>query len=90
MCRRSLIDWSFKKKDGSVEVRLLNRLLIMALIEAKSYQCFKRLSEGLDDAYMRNFTENLWKAKPGIIHCSSIYPNCICLKKKYANTGTNG
>ena len=45
----------FQKKDGSVEDRFLDRLLTMALIEARSCERFKRLSENLEDAYMRNF-----------------------------------
>ena len=45
----------FQKKDGSVEDRFLDRLLTMALIEARSCERFKRLSENLADEYMRNF-----------------------------------
>jgi tRNA-(ms[2]io[6]A)-hydroxylase len=30
-------------------------MLIMALIEARSCERFKRLSEGMEDEYMRNF-----------------------------------
>src|SRR6186713_1898314 len=40
----------FQKKGGSPEERLLDHLLTMALIEARSCERFKRLSEGLDDA----------------------------------------
>ena len=45
----------FQKKDGSPNERFLDQMLIMALIEARSCERFKRLSEGLDDAYMRKF-----------------------------------
>ncbi|MFN5762321.1 MAG: tRNA-(ms[2]io[6]A)-hydroxylase, partial [Sphingobacteriales bacterium] len=45
----------YQKKGGSPEERFLDALLIGALIEARSCERFKRLSEGLDDAYMRNF-----------------------------------
>ena len=45
----------FQKKGGSPEDRLLDHLLTMALIEARSCERFKRLSEGLDDKYLRNF-----------------------------------
>ena len=48
-----LID--FQKQGGSVESRMLDQLLTMALIEARSCERFKRLSEGLDDPYMRDF-----------------------------------
>jgi tRNA 2-(methylsulfanyl)-N6-isopentenyladenosine37 hydroxylase len=56
---------SFQKKDGSVEDRLLDRLLTMALIEARSCERFKRLSEGLDDDYMRNFYRKFMESEAG-------------------------
>ncbi len=45
----------FQKKGGSPEERFLDHLLTMALIEARSCERFKRLSEGLEDTYLRNF-----------------------------------
>jgi tRNA-(ms[2]io[6]A)-hydroxylase len=45
----------FQQKGGNEEERLLDRLLIFALIEARSCERFKRLSEGLEDAYLRQF-----------------------------------
>ena len=55
----------FQKKDGSVEDRFLDRLLTMALIEARSCERFKRLSEGLDDAYMREFYRKFMESEAG-------------------------
>jgi tRNA-(ms[2]io[6]A)-hydroxylase len=55
----------FQRKDGSVELRLLDRLLTMALIEARSCERFKRLSEGLDDPYMRNFYRKFMESEAG-------------------------
>ena len=55
----------FQKKDGSVEDRFLDRLLTMALIEARSCERFKRLSEGLDDSYMRNFYRRFMESEAG-------------------------
>lgn len=55
----------FQKKDGSVEDRFLDRLLTMALIEARSCERFKRLSENLDDAYMRNFYRKFMESEAG-------------------------
>jgi tRNA-(ms[2]io[6]A)-hydroxylase len=55
----------FQKKDGSIEDRLLDRLLTMALIEARSCERFKRLSEGLDDTYMRNFYRRFMESEAG-------------------------
>ena len=67
----------FQKKDGSVEDRFLDRLLIMALIEARSCERFKRLSEGLDDAYMRNFYRKFMESEAGhytlFINLSELY-----------------
>lgn len=45
----------FQHKGGHPEDRLLDQLLTMALIEARSCERFKRLSEGLEDSYLRNF-----------------------------------
>jgi len=55
----------FQKKDGSPEQRFLDRLLIMALIEARSCERFKRLSEGLDDEYMRKFYRKFMESEAG-------------------------
>jgi tRNA 2-(methylsulfanyl)-N6-isopentenyladenosine37 hydroxylase len=55
----------FQKKDGSMEDRFLDRLLTMALIEARSCERFKRLSENLDDEYMRNFYRRFMESEAG-------------------------
>jgi tRNA 2-(methylsulfanyl)-N6-isopentenyladenosine37 hydroxylase len=55
----------FQKKGGSPEERFLDKLLTMALIEARSCERFKRLSEGLDDAYMRNFYRKFMESEAG-------------------------
>jgi tRNA-(ms[2]io[6]A)-hydroxylase len=55
----------FQKKDGSMEERFLDRLLTMALIEARSCERFKRLSENLDDEYMRNFYRRFMESEAG-------------------------
>lgn len=55
----------FQKKDGSPVERFLDQMLIMALIEARSCERFKRLSEGLDDAYMRNFYRKFMESEAG-------------------------
>ena len=56
---------AFEKKGGSVEDRLLDKLLICALIEARSCERFKRLSEGLDDEYMRDFYRRFMESEAG-------------------------
>src|SRR5687767_1083377 len=55
----------FQKKGGSTEDRLLDQLLTMALIEARSCERFKRLSEGLDDEYLRNFYRRFMESEAG-------------------------
>lgn len=58
----------FQKKDGSPEDSLLDKLLIFALIEARSCERFKRLSEGLDDEYLRNFYRRFMESEAGHYH----------------------
>lgn len=58
-----LID--FQKKGGSPEERFLDQLLTMALIEARSCERFKRLSEGLNDAYLRRFYRRFMESEAG-------------------------
>ncbi len=55
----------FCKTGGAEEGRLLDQLLIMALIEARSCERFKRLSEGLDDAYLRKFYRRFMESEAG-------------------------
>ena len=45
----------FEQKGGGEEGRLTDQLLSFALIEARSCERFKRLSEGLTDEYMQQF-----------------------------------
>lgn len=55
----------FQQKGGAEEGRLLDQLLMMALIEARSCERFKRLSEGLDDAYLRQFYRRFMESEAG-------------------------
>jgi tRNA-(ms[2]io[6]A)-hydroxylase len=55
----------FQKKGGSPEERFLDQMLTMALIEARSCERFKRLSEGLDDDYMRKFYRKFMESEAG-------------------------
>jgi tRNA-(ms[2]io[6]A)-hydroxylase len=56
---------AFETKGGSKETRLLDKLLLFALIEARSCERFKRLSEGLDDEYLRNFYRRFMESEAG-------------------------
>lgn len=55
----------FQKKGGNPTERFLDQMLTMALIEARSCERFKRLSEGMDDAYMRNFYRKFMESEAG-------------------------
>lgn len=55
----------FQQKGGSIEDRFLDQLLTMALIEARSCERFKRLSEGLNDEYMRKFYRRFMESEAG-------------------------
>jgi tRNA-(ms[2]io[6]A)-hydroxylase len=57
--------FEFQRKGGNDEDRLLDRLLAMALVEARSCERFKRLSEGLDDEYLRNFYRRFMESEAG-------------------------
>ncbi|HMH32343.1 MAG TPA: tRNA-(ms[2]io[6]A)-hydroxylase [Puia sp.] len=59
---------AFQKKGGSPSERLLDQLLTMALIEARSCERFKRLSEGLKDEYLRNFYRRFMESEAGHYH----------------------
>jgi tRNA-(ms[2]io[6]A)-hydroxylase len=55
----------FQKKGGSEIETLLDRLLIFALIEARSCERFKRLSDGLADEYLSSFYRRFMESEAG-------------------------
>jgi tRNA-(ms[2]io[6]A)-hydroxylase len=55
----------FEIKGGAEDDRLLDKLLICALIEARSCERFKRLSESLNDAYLKNFYRRFMESEAG-------------------------
>ena len=55
----------FQKQGGSPDDRFLDQLLIMALIEARSCERFKRLSEGLTDDYLKKFYRRFMESEAG-------------------------
>jgi tRNA-(ms[2]io[6]A)-hydroxylase len=57
--------FDYERKGGHEDDRLLDKLLISALIEARSCERFKRLSEGLDDPYMRDFYRKFMESEAG-------------------------
>jgi tRNA-(ms[2]io[6]A)-hydroxylase len=58
----------FERKGGSETRRFLDQLLSFALIEARSCERFKRLSEGLDDPYLRQFYRRFMESEAGHYH----------------------
>ncbi|HEX4851153.1 MAG TPA: tRNA-(ms[2]io[6]A)-hydroxylase [Puia sp.] len=58
----------FQKKGGDGDTRFLDQILTMALIEARSCERFKRLSEGLDDEYLSNFYRRFMESEAGHYH----------------------
>ncbi len=77
----------FQKKGGSPEERLLDQLLTMALIEARSCERFKRLSEGLADEYMRRFYRRFMESEAGhytlFINLAETYINKESVRKRW-------
>lgn len=77
----------FQQKGGDEEGRFLDQLLTMALIEARSCERFKRLSEGLDDEYMRNFYRRFMESEAGhytlFIELSEFYIDKEKVRKRW-------
>lgn len=55
----------FQRKGGHIDDRFLDQMLCMALIEARSCERFKRLSEGLNDDYMQKFYRHFMESEAG-------------------------
>jgi tRNA-(ms[2]io[6]A)-hydroxylase len=55
----------FVRTGGSRVNSLVEKLLFSALIEARSCERFKRLSEGLPDEYLRNFYRRFMESEAG-------------------------
>ncbi|WP_109698960.1 tRNA-(ms[2]io[6]A)-hydroxylase [Chitinophaga deserti] len=56
---------NFQEKGGAPDVVLLDRLLMFALIEARSAERFRLLSEGLEDDYLREFYRKFMVSEAG-------------------------
>ncbi|HEY8732990.1 MAG TPA: tRNA-(ms[2]io[6]A)-hydroxylase [Puia sp.] len=59
---------AFQRKGGDFEERFLDQLLTMAMIEARSCERFKRLSEDLPDEYLRKFYRRFMESEAGHYH----------------------
>ncbi len=80
-----LLKW--ETKGGNEEDRLLDKLLICALIEARSCERFKRLSEGLGDKYLRSFYRRFMESEAGhytlFIELAGTYINKEKVRKRW-------
>lgn len=78
----------FEVKGGREEDRLLDKLLICALIEARSCERFKRLSEGLNDDYLRKFYRRFMESEAGhyvtFIELAETYIDKEKVRKRWA------
>ena len=78
----------FQQKGGDPTTRFLDKMLTMALIEARSCERFKRLSEGLDDEYMRNFYRRFMESEAGhytlFINLSEAHVDKKIVRKRWA------
>ena len=67
--------------------RMLDKLLTNALIEARSCERFKRLSEGLEDPYMRDFYRRFMESEAGhyqlFIELAEFYFDPAVVRKRW-------
>ena len=77
----------FVQKGGSYDTRFLDHMLMMALIEARSCERFKRLSEGLKDKYLKNFYRRFMESEAGhytlFIELAETYINKKTVRKRW-------
>ena len=78
----------FQKKGGNRNDRMLDQLLTMALIEARSCERFKRLSEGLNDEYLQSFYRRFMESEAGhytlFIELAETYIDKEKVRKRWA------
>ncbi|MBZ5855904.1 tRNA-(ms[2]io[6]A)-hydroxylase [Flavihumibacter profundi] len=79
---------AFQRKGGNPEERFLDQLLTMAMIEARSCERFKRLSEGLNDEYLRRFYRRFMESEAGhyvlFIQLAEHYIDAEKVRKRWA------
>ena len=78
----------FQRKGGDIQDRFLDQMLTMALIEARSCERFKRLSEGLKDTYLSNFYRRFMESEAGhytlFIGLAETYIDATKVRKRWA------
>jgi len=79
----------FQRKGGHINDRFLDQLLTMALIEARSCERFKRLSEGLQDPYMQKFYRRFMESEAGhytlFIELAETYTDKETVRRRWAD-----
>jgi tRNA-(ms[2]io[6]A)-hydroxylase len=66
--------YKFMRKGHVKEIALIDRLLFSAMVEARSCERFKRLSEGLDDEYMRRFYRKFMESEFRLVlYCGILF-----------------
>ena len=77
----------FQRKGGHPDERMLDQLLTMALIEARSCERFKRLSEGLTDPYLKQFYRRFMESEAGhytlFINLAETYIDSEIVQKRW-------
>jgi len=77
----------FTKKDGSRDDKLVEKLLICALIEARSCERFRILSENLEDEYFRKFYRHFMESEAGhytmFIKLAELYGEKVKVRKRW-------
>ncbi len=77
----------FQVKGASHEDTLLDRLLTMAMIEARSCERFKRLSEGLSDPYLQSFYRRFMESEAGhytlFIELAETYTDKLKVRRRW-------
>jgi len=78
---------AFQKKDGSPEDRLLEKLLVSALIEARSCERFRLLSQGLAQEDLREFYHHFMISEAGhyrlFIDLANCYANADRVQQRW-------
>jgi tRNA-(ms[2]io[6]A)-hydroxylase len=79
----------FQRKGGHINDRFLDQMLTMALIEARSCERFKRLSEGLNDSYMQKFYRRFMESEAGhytlFIELAETYTDKETVRRRWAD-----
>ena len=78
---------SFQKKGNKTEIVLVDKLLTNALIEARSCERFRLLSEGLEDKYFRNFYHSFMVSEAGhyrlFMDLAKLFQSDLYIKKRW-------